>query len=66
MPPISSHVRRAGLTALPRNAGHLWEAWNLTEVLGAFTEAAKGALVALTVGHLNNSRGAGVHKLKDF
>lgn len=50
--PISSQVQGACLTALPRNALHIWEALLLTGVLGAFTVLAKGVPIALTVGHL--------------
>lgn len=64
MTSISSCVWRAGLTALPRNAVHVREAWLITRVLGAFTQAAKGVPITLAAGHLNDSRAAGVHKLK--
>lgn len=66
MTPISSHVWRAGLTALPRNAVHIREAWLSAEVLRVFTQAAEGVPIALAAGHLNNSRAAGVPKLRDI
>lgn len=66
MASISSHIWRAGLTALPRNAVHIREAWLNTGVLKVFTKAAKGVLITLAAGHLNNSRDAGVHKLKNI